>query len=160
MGQTGLADMRGVDSYAGHKVHGPDWRSYDFTGMRVGVIDAGTGAIAIVPELVKRAEFVKLFQRAPSWVLPQQVFAGVPALGRQLARVHLRLMVKDPWLRRQLTPSPVQDCRHILVSADYYPALQRDNCKLIDWPIATLSPAGIRTSDGVEHHLDAIVFAD
>ena len=47
----------------------------------------------------------------------------------------------------------------MLISSDYYPALQRDNCKLIDWPIATLSPAGIRTSDGVEHHLDAIVFA-
>jgi cation diffusion facilitator CzcD-associated flavoprotein CzcO len=47
----------------------------------------------------------------------------------------------------------------MLVSSDYYSALQRDNCKLIDWPIATLSPVGIRTSDGVEHHLDCIVFA-
>lgn len=47
----------------------------------------------------------------------------------------------------------------MLLSSDYYPALQRPNCKLIDWPIATLSPAGIRTSDGVEHRLDAIVFA-
>ena len=47
----------------------------------------------------------------------------------------------------------------MLISSDYYPALQTDNCKLIDWPIATLSPAGIRTSDGIEHHLDAIVFA-
>jgi cation diffusion facilitator CzcD-associated flavoprotein CzcO len=47
----------------------------------------------------------------------------------------------------------------MLVSSEYYPALQRDNCKLIDWPIATMSPAGIRTSDGVEHHLDCIVFA-
>ena len=45
------------------------------------------------------------------------------------------------------------------MSSDYYPALQRDNCKLISWPIATLSPAGIRTSDGVEHHVDCIVFA-
>jgi cation diffusion facilitator CzcD-associated flavoprotein CzcO len=47
----------------------------------------------------------------------------------------------------------------MLVSSDYYPALQRDNCKLIEWPIATLSPVGIRTSDGIEHHLDCIVFA-
>ncbi len=47
----------------------------------------------------------------------------------------------------------------MLISSDYYPALQRDNCKLIDWPIATLSPVGIRTSDGIEHHLDCIVFA-
>jgi len=46
-----------------------------------------------------------------------------------------------------------------LVSSDYYPPLQRDNCKLIDWPIATLSPVGVRTSDGIEHHVDCLVFA-
>ncbi len=50
-------------------------------------------------------------------------------------------------------------CKRMLMSNDYYPALQRNNCKLIDWPIATVSPVGIRTSDGIEHHLDAIVFA-
>jgi cation diffusion facilitator CzcD-associated flavoprotein CzcO len=47
----------------------------------------------------------------------------------------------------------------MLMSSDYYPALQQDNCKLITWPIATLSEQGIRTSDGVEHGVDAIVFA-
>lgn len=77
----------------------------------------------------------------------------------QLGKAHLRATVKDPWLRRQLTPDFTPGCKRMLVSSDYYPALQRDNCKLIDWPIATISPAGIRTSDGVEHHLDAIVFA-
>jgi cation diffusion facilitator CzcD-associated flavoprotein CzcO len=45
------------------------------------------------------------------------------------------------------------------MSSDYYPALQADNCKLITWPIATLSPAGIRTSEGIEHQVDCIVFA-
>ena len=69
------------------------------------------------------------------------------------------MTVKDPWLRRQLTPDFSPGCKRMLVSSDYYPALQRDNCKLIDWPIATLSPVGIRTSDGIEHHLDCIVFA-
>lgn len=77
----------------------------------------------------------------------------------QLGKAHLRAAVKDPWLRRQLTPDFTPGCKRMLISSDYYPALQRDNCKLIDWPIATMSPAGIRTSDGVEHQLDAIVFA-
>jgi cation diffusion facilitator CzcD-associated flavoprotein CzcO len=62
-------------------------------------------------------------------------------------------------MRRQLTPEFTPGCKRMLVSSDYYPALQRENCKLIDWPIATMSPVGIRTSDGVEHHLDCIVFA-
>ncbi|GAB4938896.1 hypothetical protein MAHJHV51_10030 [Mycobacterium avium subsp. hominissuis] len=81
------------------------------------------------------------------------------SLVARLGKAHLRAQVKDPWLRRQLTPDFRPGCKRMLVSSDYYPALQRDNCKLIDWPIATLSPAGIRTSDGIEHHLDCIVFA-
>ncbi len=77
----------------------------------------------------------------------------------RVGKAHLRRQVSDPWLRRQLTPDFTPGCKRMLVSSDYYPALQRDNCKLIDWPIATMSPVGIRTSDGIEHHLDAIVFA-
>jgi cation diffusion facilitator CzcD-associated flavoprotein CzcO len=81
------------------------------------------------------------------------------SLVARLGKAHLKRQVKDPWLRRQLTPDFTPGCKRMLVSSDYYPALQRDNCKLIDWPIATMSPVGIRTSDGVEHHLDAVVFA-
>ncbi|OHU98267.1 flavin-containing monooxygenase [Mycobacterium talmoniae] len=195
---SSFPDLRGLDTYRGHKIHSAHWdHDYDFTGKRVAVIGTGASAIQIVPELVKHAEFVKVFQRTPGWVLPrldvaippsvQELFSKVPAaqqLARQalfwgheasatalvwntpltglvarLGKAHLRSQVKDPWLRRQLTPDFTPGCKRMLVSSDYYPALQRDNCKLIDWPIATLSPAGIRTSDGVEHHLDAIVFA-
>lgn len=191
-------DIRGLDTYKGHKIHSARWdHDYDFTGKRVAVIGTGASAVQIVPELVKQAEFVKVFQRTPGWVLPrldgatpaaaQTLFAKVPAtqeLARQalfwgheitatamvwdtpltglvarLGKAHLRRTVKDPWLRRQLTPDFRPGCKRMLISSDYYPALQRDNCKLIDWPIATISPVGIRTSDGVEHHLDCIVFA-
>lgn len=195
---SSFPDIRGLNSYAGHKIHSARWdHDYDFTGKRVAVIGTGASAIQIIPELVKQAKFVKVFQRTPGWVLPrldtaiapavQELFAKVPAaqqlarqalfwgheasatalvwdtpltaLVAQLGKAHLRMTVKDPWLRRQLTPDFTPGCKRMLISSDYYPALQRDNCKLIDWPIATLSPAGIRTSDGVEHHLDAIVFA-
>ncbi len=191
-------DIRGIDTYAGHKIHSAAWdHDYDFTGKRVAVIGTGASAVQIVPQLVKQAKFVKVFQRTPGWVLPrpdirmppgvQNLFAKVPVaqhVARQalfwgheasatalvwntplsaavarLSKAHLHRQVADPWLRRQLTPDFTPGCKRMLVSSDYYPALQRNNCKLIDWPIATLSPVGIRTSDGVEHHLDAIVFA-
>ncbi|MDY6998378.1 MAG: NAD(P)/FAD-dependent oxidoreductase [Actinomycetota bacterium] len=193
-----LPDIRGIDTYRGRTMHSAAWdHQHDFTGERVAVIGTGASAVQIVPELVKTAEFVKVFQRTPAWVLPrldpaipgavQALFTKVPAsqqiarqlvywgheasaaalvwktplsgLVAQLGKAHLRHAVGDPWLRRQLTPDFTPGCKRMLVSSDYYPALQRDNCKLIDWPIATLSPAGIRTSDGVEHHLDTIVFA-
>ncbi len=193
-----LPDIRGIDTYRGRTIHSAAWdHDFDATGKRIAVIGTGASAVQIVPELVKTAAFVKVFQRTPGWVLPrpdvempvsvQALFAKVPAaqeFARQalfwgheacaaalvwntplsglvatLGRAHLRATVKDAWLRRQLTPDFTPGCKRMLISNDYYPALQRENCKLIDWPIATISPAGIRTSDGVEHHLDAIVFA-
>jgi cation diffusion facilitator CzcD-associated flavoprotein CzcO len=193
-----LPDIRGLDTYDGKVIHSARWdHDYDFTGKRVAVIGTGASGVQIIPELVKKADFVKVFQRTPGWLLPrldipipaatQELFAKVPAaqqLARQalywghevsatalvwdspltglvarLGKAHLRRQVKDRWLRRQLTPDFTPGCKRMLVSSDYYPALQRDNCKLIDWPIATISPVGIRTSDGVEHHVDCLVFA-
>ena len=80
-------------------------------------------------------------------------------LAQRVGKLHLRLAVKDPWLRRQLTPDFRPGCKRMLMSSDYYPALQRPNVKLITWPIATLSPRGIRTADAIEHDLDCIIFA-
>jgi len=190
--------IEGIETYEGKKIHSARWdHDYDFTGKKVAVIGTGASGVQIVPELIKVAKSVKVFQRTPGWVLPrldvatppavQALFAKVPAtqeLARQLlfwgheatatamvwntpltslvarlGQAHIRAQVKDPWLRRQLTPDFAPGCKRMLISSDYYPALQRDNCKLIDWPIATLSPVGIRTSDGIEHHLDCIVFA-
>lgn len=76
-----------------------------------------------------------------------------------VGRAHLRQQVRDPWLRRQLTPRFRAGCKRLLMTSDYYPALQKPNCTLVTWPIATLSPKGIRTVEGIEHQFDAIVFA-
>ena len=170
--------LRGIDTYRGHRVYAESWAAesgyaeFDFAGKRVAVVGTDAFTVRIVPELVDTACFVKVFQHPPRWVLPrldESVPAAVSsllakALATQrlvapLCKAYLRAQVKDPWLRRQLTPDVAPGSAHMLISSDYYPALQRANCKLIDWPIATLSPVGIRTSDGVEHHLDAIVFA-
>ena len=83
----------------------------------------------------------------------------VTTLFERLARGFLRRQVNDPWLRRQLTPDYRLGCKRILVSNDYLPALQEDNCELITWPIAGISPKGIRTAEGLEHQVDCIVFA-
>jgi cation diffusion facilitator CzcD-associated flavoprotein CzcO len=76
-----------------------------------------------------------------------------------VSSANLRLQVKDPWLRRQLTPDFSAGCKRLLMTSEYYPALQADNCRLVTWPIARLSPNGIRTVEGIEHQFDCIVFA-
>jgi cation diffusion facilitator CzcD-associated flavoprotein CzcO len=80
-------------------------------------------------------------------------------LAERLGRWHLRSQVKDKWMRRQLSPNYRIGCKRVLVSNDYYPALQKDNCKLITWPIYSISEDGIRTVEGIEHQFDCIVFA-
>lgn len=77
----------------------------------------------------------------------------------RVSEAHLNHQVKDAWMRRQLKPDFRIGCKRVLMSSDYYPALQRDNCRLITWPIARLCENGIRTAEGIEHQFDCIVFA-
>lgn len=139
LANVSFPDIRGLESFRGHKIHSARWdHSYDFTGKRVAVIGTGASAVQIVPELVKIAASVKVFQRAPGWVLPRgdlpnpalakHLYAHLPvtqALVRQawywghesvalgvvwdspatrlvemVAKAHLRMQVRDPWLRR------------------------------------------------------------
>ncbi|MFL6106498.1 MAG: flavin-containing monooxygenase [Marmoricola sp.] len=198
LSESSLPRMRGIEDYRGTKIHSAHWdHDFDFAGKDVAVIGTGASAVQIIPELVRTAGSVKVFQRTAGWVLPRldvetpevakTLFAKLP-LAQQAARtalylaheaaatglvwdtpvttliqraglLHLRLAVKDTWLRRQLTPDYRAGCKRMLISSDYYPALQQDSCKLITWPIATLTEKGLRTSDGLEHEFDAIVFA-
>jgi cation diffusion facilitator CzcD-associated flavoprotein CzcO len=77
----------------------------------------------------------------------------------RMARAHLHRQVKDDWLRRELTPDFTIGCKRVLMTSDYYPALQEPNCKLITYPIDRISEHGIRTAEGIEHQFDCIVFA-
>ncbi|ALG08912.1 flavin-containing monooxygenase [Kibdelosporangium phytohabitans] len=85
--------------------------------------------------------------------------SAVTTLLQQISRLYLRRAVSDPWLRRRLTPDYRMGCKRVLITSDYYPALQAANCKLITWPIYAISANGIRTAEGIEHEVDCIVFA-
>lgn len=193
-----LPKLPGIDSFVGHRIHSARWdHDYDFRGKRVAVIGTGASAVQIIPELVRVADKVTVFQRTPGWVLPRMdyrspdwskaLFKAMPGAQRLLRKAlywghesmafsfiwntpmtrlverisaaFLRHQVADPWLRRQLTPDFRIGCKRVLMTSDYYPALQQPNCKLITWPIATISPQGVRTAEGVEHQVDCIVFA-
>jgi cation diffusion facilitator CzcD-associated flavoprotein CzcO len=75
-----------------------------------------------------------------------------------LCRANLR-MVRDPELRRRLTPDYQPMCRRLVVSAGFYRAMQRPNVRLVDSGIDHVEPRGIVTADGSVHELDAIVLA-
>lgn len=95
---------------------------------------------------------VPVFIQSPRWL----------EIGRVVERMALRNLegaVPDPVLRAKLTPAYRIGCKRILLSNDYYQALQRDNAELVTSAIREVTPAGIVTEDGREHALDTIVLA-
>ncbi|MEY1662335.1 flavin-containing monooxygenase [Isoalcanivorax beigongshangi] len=78
---------------------------------------------------------------------------------QKVAELHIRRQVKDPALRKQVTPDYTIGCRRVLISNDWYPALQRDNAELVTDGIAEITETGIRTEDGQLREVDVIIFA-
>jgi cation diffusion facilitator CzcD-associated flavoprotein CzcO len=90
------------------------------------------------------------------------VFRNNPWLSRRvegIALEHLRSQVRDPELQRLLTPDYPIGGKRILISDDYYPALQRENVRLVTAGIERVTPEGLRTRGGELHRVDAIVLA-
>jgi cation diffusion facilitator CzcD-associated flavoprotein CzcO len=73
-------------------------------------------------------------------------------------RANLRT-VRDPDLRRKLTPDYQPMCRRLILSAGFYRAMQRDNVDLVTDAIDHIEPRGIVTADGVLHEVDVIALA-
>ena len=65
-------DIPGLDSFAGTSFHSARWNwDHDLSGETVGVIGSAASAVQFVPEIVKTAGQVHLFQRSANWVLPK-----------------------------------------------------------------------------------------
>jgi cation diffusion facilitator CzcD-associated flavoprotein CzcO len=66
-------ELEGLDDFAGTRVHSARWNwDHDLCGERVGVVGSAASAVQFVPEIVKQAEQVHLFQRTANWVMPKQ----------------------------------------------------------------------------------------
>jgi cation diffusion facilitator CzcD-associated flavoprotein CzcO len=75
------------------------------------------------------------------------------------SRRALGQQVPDPELQRLLLPDYPLGGKRILISDDYYAALQRENVALVTSPIEQVTPDGIRTRDGRHVPADVIIFA-
>ncbi|GAB3676837.1 flavin-containing monooxygenase [Salinisphaera aquimarina] len=76
-----------------------------------------------------------------------------------MALKHMKKQVKDPAMRAKVTPDYRIGCKRVLISNDWYPALQQDNVELIaDGPLR-ITENSIITPDGREIEVDAIVCA-
>lgn len=67
--------------------------------------------------------------------------------------------VLDPELRAKLTPDYRAACKRLVMSPNFYTAIQAPNAALITAPIQRIEPAGVRTQDGALHEFEVLVLA-
>jgi cation diffusion facilitator CzcD-associated flavoprotein CzcO len=116
----------------------------------------------------------RLFERVPALKrldrAGQQVFMDVGALAmtskpgllkpfRAAAKLQIRAVVKDPELRRRLTPTDEVGCKRIMLTDHWHRALVQPNVELVDCGVEEVTETGIRGRDGVLREVDAIAWA-
>ncbi|HEY7917186.1 MAG TPA: NAD(P)/FAD-dependent oxidoreductase [Acidimicrobiales bacterium] len=67
--------------------------------------------------------------------------------------------VRDPELRERLRPAYRAACKRLIISPDFYAAIQSPNAELVSEAIQRVEPGGVRTVDDCLHELDVLVLA-
>lgn len=78
---------------------------------------------------------------------------------QNLCRWNLRLSVRNPRLRRELTPNDQPMCKRMIFAARFYRSVQQPGVELITEGIDHVEPRGVVTADGTLHELDVLVLA-
>ena len=77
---------------------------------------------------------------------------------RALLDWHIRRSVPDPALRSRVTPDYSPGCKRVLISSDWYPALQRPDVHLHDGGAGAVHPQGVATADGRVVDCDVLIW--
>ncbi|MGW6729639.1 flavin-containing monooxygenase [Nocardia sp. NPDC055029] len=93
-----------------------------------------------------------------------EMFLGVTSDARRafliewMARKHLRDTVGDPELRAALTPDYKINCKRILQSNEWYPAIQQPNVDYVASGLSEVREGSVVTTDGREFEVDTIIY--
>ncbi|MEX7542481.1 cyclohexanone monooxygenase, partial [Acinetobacter baumannii] len=74
------------------------------------------------------------------------------------AKQLLKLQIKDPVLRKNVTPNFDIGCKRILFANNYYPALQAPNTTLIPHGLVKVEGNTVIAANGERHEVDVIIW--
>lgn len=88
-----IPGLTGLGRFQGQIFHSARWNyNVDLKGKHVAVVGTGASAVQFVPEIVKQAAHVDVYQRSPNWVIPRKdkaygrltkwLFRNIPGLMR------------------------------------------------------------------------------
>lgn len=86
-------------------------------------------------------------------------FHGLLEVFARQARQEAKKRVTDPDKLRKLIPDYQIGCKRILISNDWYPAINQSNVNLVTDAIREIAPDGVVTADGEHYPVDAIILA-
>ena len=159
-GSTGVQVVSALQPKAGKLLHftrSPQWMLW--APMKLPQLGAVTTLLHGLPKLHHT-----IAQYIPLWGSSALVdIVTKPTWRRRLvqeyARLSLRVQIRDPKLRADLTPDYEPLCKRQVLSGTYYSAITAPNAQLVTDRIAEFTPSGIRTADGTEHEIDIAVLA-
>lgn len=92
-------------------------------------------------------------------VLPLAIAPALTRIMRAIGAAQRRVQIRDPELRRRVTPDYVPGCKRLLLTNKWYPALDEPNVELVTEGVREVRGRTIVGSGGAEHEVEAIVFA-
>jgi cation diffusion facilitator CzcD-associated flavoprotein CzcO len=78
-------------------------------------------------------------------------------LGELIGKRHINQYIKDPELRRKVTPTFKLGCKRVLLSNNYYQSLAQPNLEVVTEGIQKFTKDSVVTTDGKTRKIDAII---
>jgi hypothetical protein len=94
-----------------------------------------------------------------SGVLHYKQVSAVNKVAEKFCRAHLFRQVRDPGLRRRLTPDYSFGCKRPTFSNDYFPTFTQPHVHLETTSIERIDETGIVTTDGNRTEIDVLLLA-
>lgn len=142
------------------------WDQVRSSVVAFGFEESGVEAMSVSPE-ERRRVFQENWDKGNGFRFMFGTFCDIAtdpdanAAAAEFIRSKIAEVVEDPETARKLTPTDLY-AKRPLCNEGYYETYNRDNVELVsikENPIEEITPAGVRTADGVTHELDVLVFA-